>query len=77
MHVPSAPIHQPNHRKCNYKELTLGSSKLPEVEERDRRTISFATKTGSAHATGLNKQHGYATTKQAMANASSKDKIDS
>ena len=39
--------------------------------------MSFATKTGSAHATGLNKQHGYATTKQAMANASTKDMIDS
>ena len=38
--------------------------------------MSFATRTGSAHATGLNKKQRYATTKQAMANASCKDAVD-
>ena len=39
--------------------------------------MSFATQTGSAQAIGLNKQHSFATTKQAMANASCKDTLDS
>jgi hypothetical protein len=76
MHVPSATMYDNNHRKCDYTELSLGSSKLPERMENDRRTMSFATRTGSAHAIGLNKKHRYATTKQAMANASCKDAVD-
>ena len=76
MAVPSETLSHNNHRRCNFKELSLGSSKLPQKLEIDRRTMSFATQTGSAHAIGLNKKHSYHATKQAMANASCKDVLD-
>ena len=77
MAAPCATMIHTNHRKSNFKELSLGSSKLPEQVEMDRQTMSFATQTGSAQAIGLNKQHSFATTKEAMANVSCKDTLDS
>ena len=61
----------------SYTELMLGSSKLCSKKNKDRRIMSYATNSSSGVAGGMYKMHREQSTKQAMANAGKKDKIDS
>ena len=75
--VPSTGRTHTNHEYMSYTELMLGSSKLSSKKNEDRRIMSYATNSSSGVAGGMYKMHREQSTKQAMANAGKKDKIDS